>query len=145
MFAPWRSHNPERITKSHITGKSFIAVYVNWPRDLVRLVGVYNHMSPPVVRKQRSSLSAIRHENTPWDIFTTAGLVDFLFFRWPRKVSPMTCWPQFSQLGRQYCDWNIPCGTLDTATHYKIWVSLTQTPTSKKSLTTRKPYNKRFT
>ena len=26
MFAPWRSHNPERITKSHITGKSFIII-----------------------------------------------------------------------------------------------------------------------
>ena len=26
MFAPWRSHNPVRITKSPITGKSFIAV-----------------------------------------------------------------------------------------------------------------------
>ena len=24
MFAPWQSHSPVRITKSHITGKSFI-------------------------------------------------------------------------------------------------------------------------
>ena len=28
MFAPWRSYNPVLITKSHITGKSFIVVIV---------------------------------------------------------------------------------------------------------------------
>ena len=33
MFAPWRSHNPVRITKSSITGKSFIAYYFRFPRD----------------------------------------------------------------------------------------------------------------
>ena len=33
MFAPWRSDNPVRITKSHVTGKSFITLHpslVKW-------------------------------------------------------------------------------------------------------------------
>ena len=33
MLSPWRSHNPVRITKSHVTGKSFITLHpslVKW-------------------------------------------------------------------------------------------------------------------
>ena len=76
--------------------------------------------------KQSSSLPVIRRQNTPWDISTIAGLADFFFFHAPWKFHPDD--GRNFHSSEAYCDWNIPHGTLDTKK--KIWVSLTQTPTS---------------
>ena len=40
MVAPWRFHNPVHITKSHITGKSFIADFADWARTYKNNNGV---------------------------------------------------------------------------------------------------------
>ena len=39
MFAPWRSHNPVRITKCPITGKSFINVTTEGHKHLGTVLG----------------------------------------------------------------------------------------------------------
>ena len=46
MFAPWRSHNPVRITKSPITGKSFIvtARVTKRPGKGTAIYGLYRYV-----------------------------------------------------------------------------------------------------
>ena len=56
MFAPWRSHNPVRITKSPITGKSFIRGHRKQAPDQTEERSVNG---PPIFVSKRSVQFAI--------------------------------------------------------------------------------------
>ena len=87
---------------------------------------------------KRSPRPVLRHKNTPWNISTTTGWLTSSSSMRPEKFHPDNG-STFCSSGA-FCNWNIPHVTLD-ANHihgYSLQdlVSLTQTPTSKKSLTT---------
>ena len=73
MFAPWRSHNPVRITKCPITGKSFIASRVN-PGNEVPL-GCPQLMSSSVTSRCILRLSS-----------NTASSTNDMFYSWKADV-----------------------------------------------------------
>ena len=54
MFAPWRSHNPVRITKCPITGKSFIVAWYTHPFSTTCCVALHAQLFDTVNGKSKS-------------------------------------------------------------------------------------------
>ena len=116
-----------------------IAVHVNWPRDLTRLVGTQPHVATTCYKTSTvSSRRSTRKEALSYFENCWAGWLCFLSRTLKRSTQMMAQFPQLGGLLR------LKCSTWHLGLEPRPRLLITNT-NQEQTHTTRKPYNKRFT